>query len=108
MIGKLGDMGLTDYTTLISEMMPYCETSLEVSDVLAMTPILFSGFTMESISVPDANFETDLFDGNINNIYYMIYDTTAAAERISSFIYEEDSPYWEQYGDSSLSSVSEG
>ena len=108
LIGKLGDMGLTDYTTLISEMMPYCETSLEVSDVLAMTPILFSGFTMESISVPDANFETDLFDGNINNIYYMIYDTTAAAERISSFIYEEDSPYWEQYGDSSLSSVSEG
>ena len=31
----------------------------------------------------------------------MIYDPTGAAQRISAFIYEEDSPYWEEYGDTS-------
>ncbi len=105
LIGNLGEMGLTDYTGLASDLMPYCETSLDMSDVLAMTPILFSGFTVSRISVPDVNFETSLFDGYIDEVYYMIYDTTEAGKRISSFIYEEDSPYWEEFGDSSLSSA---
>ncbi len=105
LIEKLETMSYGEYPSLISEMMPYCETSMDLSDIVAMTPILVSGFSISSISVPDANFETDLFSGYIDNVYHMIYDTSSAAKRISAFIYEEDSPYWEEYGDSSLSSA---
>ena len=71
-------------------------------DILALTPILFTNFSIFSISVPNAEYETDLFDGfDSNDIYHMIYDPTGAAQRISAFIYEEDSPYWEEYGDTS-------
>lgn len=102
LVAKVGGMGLTDYAKLAQELMPYCETSLNLDDILAMTPILFTDFTMSSISVPNAEYETDLFDGfDSSNIYHMIYDPTGAAQRISAFIYEEDSPYWEEYGDTS-------
>lgn len=102
LVAKVGGMGLTDYAKLAQELMPYCETSLNLDDILAMTPILFTDFTMSSISVPNAEYETDLFDGlDSSDIYHMIYDPTGAAQRISAFIYEEDSPYWEEYGDTS-------
>ena len=102
LVAKVGGMGLTDYAKLAQELMPYCETSLNLDDILAMTPILFTDFTMSSISVPNAEYETDLFDVfDSSNIYHMVYDPTGAAQRISAFIYEEDSPYWEEYGDTS-------
>lgn len=102
LIGKLEGMGLTDYTNLIQQLMPYCETSLDLGDILGMTPILFTDFTISKISVPNPDYETDLFDGlDSSGDYHMIYDPTGAAERISSFIYEENSPYWDQYGDTS-------
>ena len=37
----------------------------------------------------------------------MQYSTEGAGERISAFIYEEDSPYWEIYGDTSQVTSSE-
>ncbi len=102
LVGKLEGMGLTDYTNLIQQLMPYCETSLDLGDILGMTPILFTDFTISKISVPNPDYETDLFDGlDSSGDYHMIYDPTGAAERISSFIYEENSPYWDQYGDTS-------
>ena len=102
LVAKVGGMGLTDYAKLAQELMPYCETSLNLDDILAMTPILFTNFTMSSISVPNAEYETDLFDQqDSSGTYHMIYDPTGAAQRISAFIYEEDSPYWEEYGDTS-------
>lgn len=102
LVGKLEGMGLTDYTGLIQQLMPYCETSLDLTDILGMTPILFTGFSISSISVPDPDYETDLYDGaDGSGTYHMIYDPTGAAKRISSFIYEEDSPYWNEYGDTS-------
>ena len=102
LVAKVGGMGLTDYAKLAQELMPYCETSLKLDDILAMTPILFTDFTMSSISVPNAEYETDLFDQqDSSGTYHMIYDPTGAAQRISAFIYEEDSPYWEEYGDTS-------
>ena len=101
LVDKVADLSFSDYPNLIKEMMPYCETSLDLSDVMSMAPILVSGFTIHSISVPNAEYETDLVDQLINNVYHMVYDPSKAAERISAFIYEEDSPYWEEYGDTS-------
>ena len=103
LMGKLEGMGITDYTSLIQQLMPYCETSLDLGDIVGMTPILFTDFTISRISVPNPEYETDLFDGfNSYDEYHMTYDPTGAAKRISSFIYEEDSPYWEEYGDTSI------
>ena len=87
--------------------MPYCETSLDLADIVSMTPILFTGFSMDRISVPDPDYETDLFSDYIDNVYHMQYSTEGAGERISAFIYEEDSPYWEIYGDTSQVTSSE-
>ncbi len=102
LIGKLEGMGMGDYTNLIQQLMPYCETSLDLTDIIGMTPILFTDFSISSISVPNAEYETDLFDNNDSSgVYHMIYDPTNAGKRISSFIYEEDSPYWSEYGDTS-------
>ena len=42
--------------------MPYCETSLDLTDVVGMTPILASDFTIETISIPDVDYEYDLSD----------------------------------------------
>ncbi len=98
LIGRVRNLSLSEYPELVKQMMPYCETSLELNDIVAMTPILVSRFTMESIRVPDPQFETDLFDGEAEDgIYYLVYDVTQAAKRISSFIYEELSPYWDEY-----------
>ncbi|MCH5352492.1 MAG: LCP family protein [Acutalibacter sp.] len=108
LIDRLLDMGVVDYLTLIKEMMPYCETSLDLGGVMGLTPILTGGFSVESIKVPDLAYETDLYDGKAEDeIYYLIYDVAPAAQRISSFIYEEASPYWETYGNTAGSSAGE-
>lgn len=102
LVGKLEGMGITDYTSLIQQLLPYCETSLDLTDIIGMTPILFTDFSISRISVPNPEYETDLIDDTIDGVYHMIYDPTGAAKRISSFIYEEDSPYWNEYGDTSI------
>ncbi len=102
LVQQLKNLGVTDYPGLIRQLMPYCETNLSLEDIVAMAPILTSSFDIQSITVPDVQYETDLFDGPAeDNVYYLIYDVTGAAERISAFIYEEDSPYWGQYGNTS-------
>lgn len=102
LVGKVTELSWSDYPSLIQQMMPYCETNLDLTDVMSLAPILLTDFTISSISVPNADYETDLFsDFDSSDAYRMIYDPTGAAQRISAFIYEESSPYWEQYGDTS-------
>ena len=103
LIGRLIDMGVSDYPSLIQSMMPHCETSMSLSDVVSLTPILMHSFTVEKIKVPDVLHETDLYDGQADDgAYSLEYDITEAAKRISSFIYEDASPYWEEYGNTGL------
>ena len=102
LVGKVTELSWSDYPSLIQQMMPYCETNLDLTDVMGLAPILLTDFTISSISVPNVDYETDLFSGyDEYQNYRMIYDPTGAAERISAFIYEESSPYWDQYGDTS-------
>lgn len=108
LVERLKTMSFGDYPSLIKQMMPYCETSLGLSDIVGMTPILTGNFTIQSINVPDSQYETDLFDGLAEDgLWYYIYDVTNAAKRISSFIYEDASPYWEEYGNTATTSVQE-
>lgn len=96
LMGKVTDISLSEYPGIIRKLLPLCETSLELQDVIAMTPIVAAGFTVESISVPDFDYELDLHDDLSN--YNLVYDVEQASHRISSFIYEENSPYWDEYG----------
>lgn len=98
LLGKIEDLSFSDYPGLIKDMMPYCETSLDLSEVVNMAAILASDFSVESINIPNADYETDLFAGTVDNVWYYIYDVTQAAKRISAFIYEDMSPYWDAYG----------
>lgn len=99
LVHRLMELGITDYPGLIKKMMPYCSTSLDLGDVVGLTPILTSNFTLESIKIPDPEQEIDLYDGKAEDgAYYLVYDLDSAAKRLNSFIYEESSPYWEEYG----------
>ena len=99
LIHRVKLLSVTDYPTLVKKLMPYCETNLELDDIMGMLPILATDMTIKSISVPDAQYETDLHDVK----YDLVYDLTQASKRISAFIFEEGSPYWNEYNGSGAS-----
>ena len=100
MVRQALSMGQSDYAGLARQLLPHCATSLDLSGVMALTPILASSPSLESIKVPDPAYETDLVEGaGEDGITYDIYSAAQAAQRISAFIYEEDSPYWDSIGD---------
>lgn len=94
LIDQVKKLSVLDYPNLVKKLMPYCETSLELDDVIAMLPILGTDMEVESISVPDFDYETDLHDVQAN----LVYNLENASKRISAFIWEESSPYWNEYG----------
>ena len=111
LVQRLKNISFTEYPGLIKQMMPYCETNLSLDDIIGMAPILTSSFDVQSITVPDVEYETDLYDGPVEEggeqVYYLIYDVTNVAQRVSAFIYEEGSPYWDEYGSTADSEVGE-
>ena len=96
LMNRVTQLSFGEYPSLISQLMPYCETSLDLTDAIGMTPILTSDFTIETISIPDVDYELDLTDDGS----YLYYDVEQAGHRIDSFISEEDSAYWEEFGNS--------
>ena len=96
LMNRVTQLSFGEYPSLISQLMPYCETSLDLTDAIGMTPILTSDFTIETISIPDVDYELDLADDGS----YLYYDVEQAGHRIDSFINEEDSDYWEEFGNS--------
>ena len=93
LIDRLKQLSVTDYPTLVKKLTPYCETNLEIDNIIGMLPILTTDLEVERISVPDYNYETDLHDVN----YDLVYDLENAAKRMSAFMFEDKSPYWEEY-----------
>ena len=96
LVSRVTELSFGEYPSLIAQLMPYCETSLDLTDVVGMTPILASDFTIETISIPDVDYEFDLNDDGA----YLNYDVERAGHRIDSFINEEDSAYWSEFGNS--------
>lgn len=95
LIDRVKIFGVTEYPNLVKKLAPYVETSLSIDDIIGMLPILATDLKVERISVPDPNAETDLQDVN----YDLVYDLENAAKRMSAFMFEEVSPYWEEYKD---------
>ena len=95
LIDRVKLFGVAEYPNLVRKLAPYVETSLSIDDIIGMLPILATDLSVERISVPDPNAETDLQDIN----YDLVYDLENAAKRMSAFMFEEGSPYWEEYKD---------
>ncbi len=93
LIQQLKGKSKLEYPGLIHEIMPLCETSLDFSDIMGMTPFMLQDFSTETLSVPGE--EEDAYgDYNEEGRWVYLYDIEAASEHISRFIYEEDSPYY--------------
>lgn len=95
LIGRVKIFGITEYPNLVKKLAPYVDTSLSIDDIISMLPILATDLKVERITVPDFEGETDLQDIN----YDLVYDLENAAKRMSAFMFEEVSPYWEDYKD---------
>ncbi|MBR3847920.1 MAG: LCP family protein [Oscillospiraceae bacterium] len=90
LIDKALDMNITKYPALINSLLPMVETSLSNEEILKI-----AGFVLLS---GKPGFEEGRFpiDGTYktNSFYAMEYDLEAAAEKLHSFIYD-DEPFYE-------------
>lgn len=93
LIGQLKGKSKLEYPELIHTIMPMCETSLDFSDIMGMLPIMFTDFSMETLSIPGED-ENAYGDTNSNGSWVYMYDLDLAAQHINRFIYEESSPYY--------------
>ena len=90
---KIMTMPKSEYPAFIREFLALVETSLDYGDLLALSPIAVSGFTVENYTVPDAAYETDLWGGiDSTGAWVWTYDLHAAAERVHGIIYGTSYP----------------
>ena len=89
--GKIQSMSKTDYPSFIRQFLGTAETSLSYSEILALSPIALTDFSIEQYTVPDAAYETDLWGGiDSDGVWYYIYNLDEAAKRIHTAIYGDD------------------
>lgn len=85
---KIKSMSKSDYPAFIRKFLGIVETSLDYSDILALSPVAVNGFTIENYTIPDIRYETDLWGGiDTNGAWCWIYDLDRATERMQYIIY---------------------
>ena len=88
LLTKVKEMKTSEYPKFIHELMNVSETSLDSADILSLMSIASKKVTLESHTVPDPEFEANLFGGlDETGSWVWIYDLDKAAERIKSLIY---------------------
>lgn len=88
LLTKVKEMKTSEYPKFIHELMNVSETSLDSSDILSLMSVASKKVTLESYTVPDPEFEANLFGGlDETGSWVWIYDLEKAAERIKSIIY---------------------
>lgn len=90
---KVMAMPATKYTQLVTTLMPYVKTSLEVGEIIDIMKVLPKGIKIHQTSVPDYKYEKDLVGkqfGGKDSPWEWRYDTHEAGKRIYRFIYEDD------------------
>ncbi len=89
LIDRLRSKSKLEYPELIHTLMPMCETSLSFSDIMGMSPIILTDFTVETLSLPSEE-ENPTGGYNSQDAWVYVYDLEAAANHLNRFIYEED------------------
>ena len=79
--------GRVNYAELIRAVMPLCKTSLDLEDILALSPILLTDFTVETLTVPGDREEAwGGLDPDFDDNWVFIYDFEQAARHIREFL----------------------
>ena len=79
--------GRGNYAELIRAVMPLCKTSLDLEDILALSPILLTDFTVETLTVPGDREEAwGGLDPDFDDNWVFIYDFEQAARHIREFL----------------------
>ena len=87
-LAKVKDMSKSEYPHFIRELLGTAETSLSYSDILSLSPIALTDFSIEQYTIPDAKYETDLWGGIAGDgVWYFTYNLDEAAQRIHTIIY---------------------
>lgn len=88
MLDNIKSMSITSYPSFIHEFMAVSESSLSTAEFVSLAPLLLKDITINTYTVPDYDYETDLTSGyDSNSQWCWFYDTDAAGERIRSIIY---------------------
>lgn len=89
---QIKTMSKADYPSFIRQFLGIVETSLSYGDILSLSSIALTDFSIEQNTVPDAEYETDLWGGiDDDGIWYYIYDLNEATSRIHEIIYGDNS-----------------
>lgn len=89
MFDKITKMGIWEYPKLIKELFPYVYTSLNYIDLLKLVPtVLASKNTIKDYTIPDAT-DKGVFGGNVNGVWYWVYDLDKYAANLYDFIYNQ-------------------
>ena len=92
LLTKVKNMSTSEYPNFIHELMNVSETSLDFTDILSLMSVASKKVELSSYTVPDAEYEANLFGGlDETGSWVWIYDLEKAGERIRSIIY--DTPY---------------
>lgn len=91
LLDNIKEMSVLQYPSFIKEFMSASESSLSTAEIMSFAPLIFKDFTINTYTVPDIEYETDLTSGyNSSGQWCYFYDTDAAAQRIHSIIYGDE------------------
>lgn len=95
LIQKVKGKSKLEYPEMIRKIMPLCKTSLDFGDIMGMLPIMFTDFSIETMNIPGE--DEHAYGGELAGPRWVyVYDLDFAAAHISRFIYESDSPYYNE------------
>lgn len=83
-------MSVLQFPKFVHDFSEIVDTSLSSLNVLKLAPILLRNPELERYTIPDAEFETDLWGGiDSSGMWCWHYDLDAATERLHSILYGE-------------------
>lgn len=88
---KIKTISITKYPSMLKAVMKHVETSLSYSEIISYAPLVSGLGKLESIHIPDQKLDKNVIGGNYNGSWVWRYDIGAAADRIHTFIYGNDS-----------------
>ena len=94
LLDRVGDLETSDYYNLAKEILPMCETSLDLKDIMNLLPILNKNIVVETLTIPG---DEEQATGGVQDDFGWVfeYDLGYAAQHIDRFIYEDGSRYWQ-------------